>query len=53
MWFDRYIREYESKNKAFGNEIDRIFLQVKQEEQQFSAVEQQIEAVYQGNQVWE
>jgi len=46
----RYIREYESKNKAFGNEIDRIFLQVKQEEQQYQAVEQQIEAVYQGNQ---
>lgn len=47
----RYIREYDSKNKAFGNEIDRIFLQVKQEEQAISSVEQQIESVYKGNQV--
>jgi len=47
----RYIREYESKNKAFGNEIDRIFLQVKQEEQALGGVEQQIESIYRGNQL--
>mmetsp|Transcript_7231 Transcript_7231/g.16552 ORF Transcript_7231/g.16552 Transcript_7231/m.16552 type:complete len:611 (+) Transcript_7231:180-2012(+) len=46
----KYIREYESRNRAFGNEIDRIFLQVKQEEQQTGHVDQQIEAVYQTNQ---
>jgi intraflagellar transport protein 74 len=45
-----YINEFESRNKAFGHEIDRIFLQVKQEEQAFQNVEQQIEAVYRGNQ---
>ena len=39
VWFRRYIREYESRNKAFGHEIDRIFLGVKQEEQQLQQVE--------------
>ena len=47
---NRYIREYESKNKAFGHEIDRIFLQVKHEEQACASVEQQIESVYESNQ---
>ena len=46
----RFVREYDSKNKAFGNEIDRIFLQVKQEEQGVQGVESQIEAAYANNQ---
>ena len=46
----RFVREYDSKNKAFGNEIDRIFLQVKQEEQGVHGVESQIEAAYANNQ---
>ena len=38
------------KNRRFKDEIDRIFLQNKQEEQACQTVEQQIEQVYAGNQ---
>jgi intraflagellar transport protein 74 len=45
-----FIGEYEAKNRQFANEIDRMFLQIKQEESALQTIEQQIEQVYQRNQ---